>query len=109
MFAVGGDNKFPLASGLDAVTLHQLSDTLFADPDTSGHQFFPHFWPTVFLFDFGLEGLDVYQRGLVADAFVHPWLAGLGGVFAAPVFKLATGANLQRLAGQGHGPYLFVL
>jgi hypothetical protein len=77
VFAVGGDNKLSLAPGLDAVTLHELSDSLFTDPDTSGHQFFPPFWPTVFLLDFGVNGLDVYQQGLVADAFVHPGLLGL--------------------------------
>src|SRR5665811_221324 len=66
--------------------------------------FFPHLGPAVFLFDFGVDGLDVYQQGFVADAFVYPWLTGLGGVFSAPVFKVATGTDLQHLAGQCDRP-----
>jgi hypothetical protein len=41
VLAVSGDNKFPFAPSLDAVTLHQFSETLLADPDTSGHQLYP--------------------------------------------------------------------
>ena len=86
------------------MTLHQFSDTLFADTDTSGYPFFPHLRPAVFLFDFGVNGLDVHQQGFVTDAFVYPWLTGLGAVFAAPVFKVATGTDLQHLAGQCDRP-----
>ena len=67
MLAVSGDNKYPFAPSLDTVALHQFSDTLFADPDTSGHQFFPHFWPAVFLFDFGVDGLYVYRLQQAAE------------------------------------------
>ena len=53
---------------------------------------------SVFLFDSGVDSLDVHQHRFGADTFVRPWLAGLGDVFATPVFKVAADAGLQNLA-----------
>ena len=51
MFAVGSDNDFLLASGLDTVLFHELSETFFAHSKASGHQFLPHLGPAVLLSD----------------------------------------------------------
>ena len=90
------------------MALHELSDTLFAHADASGHQFFPHLGPAVFLLDLGVDGLDVHQQRFVANAFVGTCFTGLGAAFAMPVFKVATGADLQHLAGQCGRPLDFM-
>ncbi|MDF2464855.1 MAG: hypothetical protein K0Q43_3090, partial [Ramlibacter sp.] len=109
VFAVGGHNKFPLASGLDAVALHQLSHALLADPNASCQQLLPHLRPAVFLLDLGVDGLDVHQQGFVADALVGSGATGLAGVLASPVLELAAGADSQHLASQRDRPAGLVL
>lgn len=47
-----------------------------------------------------MNGLDVYQQSVVADAFIHPGLTGLIRIFTTPVLEVAAGANAQYLARQ---------
>lgn len=96
--------RFPFTSGLDAMQLHQLSDALFTHAHTACHQLFPHFWPAVFLFDLSVDGQEVHQQGFVADALLYTRFAGRADIFATPVFKVATGADLQYLATQCDRP-----
>ena len=72
--------------------------------NASGQQFLAHLGPTVFLFDLGVDRLDVNQQGFIADALVRPWPAGLAGVLAPAWLEVATGADAQHLAGQRDGP-----
>ena len=58
VLAAGGDDKLALAPGTDAVRLHQPTHPLFTDTVTTGHQFLPHRWPTIFLSDLCMEGTD---------------------------------------------------
>lgn len=76
VFTVRGDDKLSFAPGLDAVALHQLSHSFLSHANVSGQQFLPHLGPTVFLFDLGVDRLDVNQQGFIADALVRPWPAG---------------------------------
>ena len=91
MFAVGGGDKLSLASGLDAMRLHEPLNAVFAHPDPSREQLLANPWPAVFAFDFGVDGSDVRQQRLVA---VPP--AGHAGPVlraAALVLEVAVGTN----------------
>lgn len=88
VFAVGGRDKLALSPGLDAVTVHEFSDSFFAYPNASCYQLFAHSWPTVFLLDFGVNGLDVNQQSFVADAFVRPRPTGLVRSLSSPVLEV---------------------
>ena len=105
MLAVSGADKLSFTPGLDAVALHELSYSLFAYTDASDQEFFPHLGPAVFLLDLSMDGLDVHQQGFVADELVATGLTGLGAIFAAPMFKVAAGADSQHLAVQADGPH----
>lgn len=107
MFTVGGNQEFTLSPNRDALALH-FFNALFADPNTSSHQLFPYFWPAVFLFYFSMDGLDMHQQSIIADALARSWFAGLGDGFAPAVFKEAPGADRQSLAGQCDRPQGFV-
>lgn len=87
VFAIGRIDKLALSSCLDAVTVHEFSDSFFAYPNASCHQLFAHSWPTVFTFDLSMDGLDVNQQCFVADAFVRPCPTGLVRSLSSPVLR----------------------
>ena len=91
VFAVRGDHKLFLASGLDAVLFHHASYALFAHSDATCHQFFAHLGPAVFLPDLGVDGPNMDQQGFVADALVGARLGWLLSAFAPHVLEEAAG------------------
>ena len=60
------DVPLSLASGTDAMLVHQTTYPLLSDTVTTGHQFFPNFWPTVFLPDLCMDDSDFNQQAFVA-------------------------------------------
>ena len=103
VFAVGGDDKLSLVSGLDAMRLHEPLNAVFAHPDASREQLFAYPWPAVFAFDLGVDGSDMRQQRLVA---VAP--AGHAGpVLRAPalVLEVAADTDVQNLADQRDRPH----
>jgi hypothetical protein len=93
MLAVSRDDKLAFAPCSDAVLLHEAAYSLLAHAVTTGYQFLPHFWPTVFMFDLCVDGSNF-----------NPRLGGLVYVLATPMFKVTTGGNSPHVAGQGDGP-----
>jgi hypothetical protein len=104
MLAVSRDDKLAFAPCSDAVLLHEAAYSLLAHAVTTGYQFLPHFWPTVFMFDLCVDGSNFNQQAFIARAAVHPRLGGLVYVLATPMFKVTTGGNSPHVAGQGDGP-----
>lgn len=68
MFAVGGDDELLLAFGADAVQFHGALYAGFAHADTVGLKRSEHAWPAVLAFDFGVDGANVNQQGVVTWA-----------------------------------------
>ncbi len=68
VFAVGGDDELSLASGANALALHEFSDPLFAYFEPSGQQLFVDFGPAVFAFDLEVNGPDMGEQ----SGFVYP-------------------------------------
>jgi len=108
-FAVGGHDKLPLAPRPDAMALHALSHTILAHANATSQQFLSHPWPAVFLLHLNVDCLDIHQQRIVADALVDNWFARLVGVFALPMFEVATGADRRYGARQSDRPLRFVL
>jgi len=65
--AVGGDLEAPLASGADAVPLHELLNPFLAHAHASGQQLLPDARPAVAAECLGVDSLDVHQQGIVTE------------------------------------------
>ncbi|MNT67040.1 hypothetical protein D3C86_839330 [compost metagenome] len=67
MAAVGGDLEASLASGADAVPLHELLNPFLAHANSPGQQLLPDARPAVAAACLGLDSLDVHQQGIVTQ------------------------------------------
>jgi hypothetical protein len=77
---------------------HHFPDPFFSYAYATGHEFFPHLWPTVFVFDLCMDGQDVYQQSFIADALAIAGLARLGSGLASSMFEVAAGTHAQNFA-----------
>ena len=68
MIAVGGDLEAPLALGTNTAQLHELLHSLLAHRDAACHQRAPDARPAVGATGLGVQGLDMHQQRLVAQA-----------------------------------------
>ena len=96
MFAVGGDNKFPLAPRPDAVPVHGLLHPLLAHTSAAAQQFLPHAWPAVLSLDLGMNRKDVGQQILIADSPTGFAVRSLCPT--SPMLEVATRADPQKLS-----------
>lgn len=108
VLAVGSHDKLPLAPGLDAVVLHRPTNALLAHPDAPRQQLLPHLGPAVLLLDLGVDGPNMGQQRLVADALASTRNGRLVSALAAKVLKVATGAHAQCVACQRNRPPRFL-
>ena len=92
MFAVGGDNKFPLAARPDAVPVHGLLHPLLAHTNAAAQQFLSHAWPAVLTLDLGMNSTDVGQQIFIADSPTR--FAGRSLSPTALMLEVATRADL---------------
>ncbi len=100
MIAVGGDLEPAPALGAYAVQHHELLNTLLAQADASGQQFFPGVRPAAAAAGLGMDGLDVHQQRVVAQ--VAPLRSTC---LAHEVFVVPGHAHLQHPALHRERPF----
>jgi hypothetical protein len=71
---------------------HQLANALLAHAYPACNQFLPHARPAIFALDRRVNGLDVREQGIVADAASVRLVTG-GALLA---LMISAGADFQR-------------
>src|SRR6202008_1479411 len=89
-----------LGARLDAMQLHEPLNPVLAHANALRKQLFPHARPAVLAFGFGMDGANVDQQRVVADASARPVRINVAGL---PVV-ITAGTDAQRLAGHGNRP-----
>lgn len=75
--AVGRHHVLAFDLGANPALPHEFARPVFANPDSTGRQFFAHTRPAIFTLDLGIDGADERRQGFIAETARRPTLARL--------------------------------